>query len=184
MYELSLTVFTRVGRLAALGILLTLPTVRAQSACTDQVTNLIKWLKTPPPGSVRYLDAIVASNHSGSGVVTYTSIPMTVGSGYGIDWLMPKDAGKQYFSNVKYGTFPLSHPFSPAGIKTNKIIVHTSGSVTVKPNNGSVTHTFTAKCEQGSLGVMHGFQPPGAFQLPLPYYTISWIKYQSPIGPS
>lgn len=175
MHRLTLTLFGRVGRLAALGTLLTVPVVRAQSACTDQITNLISWLKNPPPQSQRWLYAHVASNQNVNGIVTYTSIEMKVATAFGIDWLTATTSGNQYFSNVTYGTTP-THPFSPAGIKTNKLVVQKSGYVTVKPNNGTVTHSFTAKCDQGPLGVMHGFQPGGL--LPSPYYTISWAKQE------
>ena len=190
MHRLPLIVFSRVGRWAALGILITLPAIRAQATCSDQVTNLISWLKSPPPSNkIRVLYAIVASN-SPTGVVTYTSIRMKVGTVFGTEWLTPVTSGKQYYSNVTYGT--LEHPFAPDGIKTNTITVRKTGSVTVKPHNGSVTHTFTAKCEQGpplgpfpSTGVMHGFQPPAAIlQGPSPYYTISWIKTEESLGPS
>jgi hypothetical protein len=166
------------GRLIALGMLLMVPSVRAQSACTTQITHLVSWLKSPPPKTERSLNAIVAS-HQWTGVVTYTSIPMVVATAFGIDWLTPKAAGSQYFSNVTYATNP-PHPFSPAGIKTNKVVVQKTGVVTVKPNNGTVTHTFTVRCDQGSSGVMHGFPPAAPLHLPSPYYTISWIKQESP----
>ena len=172
-------IFKRAGLLAALGVLLSTPALRAQSGCIDQITNLISWLKNPPPNMQRWLYAHVASNQNVNGIVTYTSIEMMVASALGQEWLTTKTAGRQYFSNATYGSIPL-HPFSPTATKTNKLVVQKSGLVTLKPNNGTLTHQFTARCDQGPLGVTHGFQPGGL--LPSPYYTISWVK-QEDTGP-
>jgi hypothetical protein len=181
MYRFPLTLLTRAGRLAALGILLTVPSVRAQSSCTEQVTSLISWLKSPPPQHETYrrLSAHVASNNPIGGIVTYASIPMKVATLSQREWLTAALPGDQYFSNV-YSEHP-SHPFAPSGIKTSTINVQQNGIVIVKSKNGTVTHTFTARCDQGFFGVMHGFPPATLYALP--YYTISWVKEVLPTEP-
>ncbi len=161
-----------------------LPVIGSAQSCNSMIQSLNTWL-TGGVGVTRYVTAYVsshASNHS----VTYAAVPMKAGAGFSIGWLFSSQTGKQYYSENEYCLPPggfgcTQYPFSPYITKTLSLTVSPSGSVTVKPNGGAVTHSFSGTC---TGGIMYGFNATTLslngipFTIWNPLYAITFAKYE------
>jgi hypothetical protein len=151
--------------------------------CDDAFKSVVNWLNQGPS---YWVTAVVASNRAAAlpymkSEVTYSNIPLaknafgwlvTAGNGSQVE-LFNSWLGKQYYDQRvwhKSGYGP-SYPFSPDATDTITLTIFPDGTVRVYPNNGQVTHTFSATC---SGGVMFGAPAATVILSPTPMYTITF----------